>query len=339
MPPIPRTLLTLTICTAVGAMAGKLSQSRAVEKEVQAARAQDLSVPRAAALMPKQPAWSSVTAIMEWLRSERSQGNAGAAEQMFRLDAGLTLEQRAALAKALVNDFRHQEPWVLARIVMGLPRGSESDRLLWSLVATWSSEDAEEAVCFIETLPADRLNDVGVLQNAGFGLCKLPAERVLAFAAKLTDYGRACLATGLVGFADQAGSWRNSSAILARLDARPDKEAISAEWMMGRQLGEIDPQIMESQIAAEPNALKRDEMLVGYAWATGRNDPVRGIELGVQIQRPLERDRLIQSHVEDWLRSDRAAALNWLQSDDARRFISTGLRRKLLTTYRLEAAR
>jgi hypothetical protein len=61
---------------------------------------------RATQLLPKPPTFTSVTASMDWVRKELSQGNTSAAERLFRHDAGLTPEQRLALAKELVRDFR-----------------------------------------------------------------------------------------------------------------------------------------------------------------------------------------------------------------------------------------
>lgn len=285
------------------------------------------------------PPFTSVTASVEWVREQMRKGNLNAAELLFRHDAGLTPEQRLALAKELVRDFRRHDPRSLGRIVLGLPRGDESDHLLWNLIAAWSGEDAEGALRFIEALPADRLNTVGVLQNAAWGLCRLPADRVLAFAARLDEKGRACLAEGLATFADQAGSWRNSSAILAKLDARPHEGVLSAERQTAYQLGEIDPQGLESLIAAETDVTKRDEMLKGYSWLVGLKDPARGIDLDSQIVDPKERQQQIEHHMRQWLSSDRAAALAWLQGDVAETLLSTTERVKLLKSYGLEAAR
>lgn len=136
-------------------------------------------------------------------------GDTKAAERFFQEGADLTEEQRLALAKERVRNYRRIDSQALVRIVLTVPPGKASDELLWRLIADWSASDAEDALRFIETLPADRLNTIGVLQNAAFGLARLPAERVLAFAAKLDDKGRAYIAKGLVAFADQAGSWRN----------------------------------------------------------------------------------------------------------------------------------
>lgn len=335
-----RPLLTSALCMALGAGVGA-----SIKRDDRLPALQPESVTkapaatRAAHLLPKPPPFTSVTASMDWVRKEISQGNTSAAELLFRSEAGLTPEQHLALAKELVRDFRRHDPRTLARIVLGLPQSQEADHLLWNLISTWSGEDAEGALRFIEALPADRLNTVGVLQNAAWGLCRLPAERVLAFAAQLTDKGRSCLAEGLTAFANQAGSWRNSSAILARLNAKPHEDVYSAERHMGQHLAEIDPQAMESQIAVETDVTKRDEMLKGYAWVIGRNDPVRGIELNGQIVNQKARAWQIGHHVEQWLTSDRAAALAWLQGDVPETLLSTAERAKLLKSYGLEAGR
>ncbi len=289
-------------------------------------------------MVMRTPQFSSITSSMQWVRSQMEKGDATAAERLFQSDAGLTAEQHLALAQELAKNFRRMDPRVLARIILGLPRGDVSNRLLWRLVTDWSASDAEDALRFIETLPADRLNSVGVLTNSAYGLSKLPAERVLAFAAKLNDKGRAYLAEGLVGFADQGGSWRNTTAILAKLNVTRQKESQSVEWQLGMRLAEIEPQVVESQISGETDAVKREEMLGGYAWITGLNDPPRGIELDGQMQNTERRAKNLSHHVMEWLQCDRAAALTWLQSAAARQLMKHDERALLLRHYGLEAA-
>ena len=285
------------------------------------------------------PPFTSVTASVEWVRAEMRKGNLNAAELLFRHDAGLTPEQRLALAKELVRDFRRHDPRSLGRIVLGLPRGDESDHLLWNLIATWSGADAEGVLRFIEALPADRLNTVGVLQNAAWGLCRLPADRVLAFAARLDEKGRAYIAEGLIAFANQAGSWRNTQAILDGLNVRPQKDTLTAEWRLGLQLAQIDPQAIESRIAAEADAFSRDELINGYASAISDREPARCLELLAQTSAPDDRVKRVTSRVEQWLASDRATALAWLQSNESTALMPAEQRAKLLKSYGLEAAR
>ena len=274
---------------------------------------------------------------MEWVRTQMKKGDTTAAERLFWNVAGLSDEQRIALAKELLttNNFRRLDPRVLARIVFGLPSGKETDPLIWRLISEWSLDDAEGALHFLETLPADQLNAQGVLNNA-YGLAYLPSERVLAFAAMLDDKGRAYLANG-IAMAGKAGSWRNTSAILDNLNVTPQKETSTAEHQLGSHLADISPQAIESRIAAETDPMKRDELLQGYAWVTGINNPQRGLELDAQIVNPEARAEVVQRHASVWLESDRAAALAWLQSDDAAQLMDREERSKILRSYHLEA--
>jgi hypothetical protein len=276
---------------------------------------------------------------MAWIREQMEKGDTRAAERLFRPTAGLNDEQRIDLAREMMTHFRRMNPRALARSILGLPRRKESDQLLWRLVTEWSREDAEEALRFIETLPADRLNSPGVLHNSAGALARLPAERVLALAAKLDTKGRAYLAEGLVGVSDQMGAWRNTTTVLANLNAPFQNETLAAERHLGNRLAQINPQAFESQIAAETDAARRDALLEGYAWATGFNDPPRGLELDAQIENPEAQKKNIRHHTEHWLESDRAAALAWLQSDAAGQLMTREERAKLLRLYHLEAAR
>lgn len=274
---------------------------------------------------------------MEWVRTQMKKGDTTAAERLFWNVAGLSDGQRIALAKELLttNNFRRMDPRVLARMVFGLPSGKETDPLIWRLISEWSLDDAEGALHFLETLPADQLNAQGVLNNA-YGLVYLPPERVLAFAAMLDDKGRAYLANG-IAMAGKASSWRNTSAILDNLNVKPQKETSTPEHQLGSHLADISPQAIESRIAAETDPRKRDELLHGYAWVTGINNPQRGLELDAQIVNPEARAKVAQRHASIWLESDRAAALAWLQSNAAAQLMEREERSKILRSYHLEA--
>jgi hypothetical protein len=336
MTPCYRTLTTTTLCFILGVFAGKWD-STPVRVQAPARRAEPIPSGTPLAALP--PPFTSTTASMEWVRAQMQSGDTSAAERFFRQGTDLTDEQRLGLARELVQNARRMDPHVLARIILGLPRGQASDTLLWRLVSDWSTNDAESTLLFIETLPPDRLNSVGVLTNSAFGLSRLPAERVLALAAKLDDHGRSYLAEGLVGFADQAGSWRNTTAILAKLNGTTPPDAISAAYMFGMRLTEIDPQSLEKMITTATDPSNRDKLLQGYAHMTGRNDPARGLELDAQIQDPTVREKHIKYHTDYWLESDRTAALAWLQGPAAAQLMDREERARLLRIYRLEASR
>jgi hypothetical protein len=330
------TLFTSALCLALGAAVG-----RSMKNETEAPESSSETVSkappasRAASLQAKPPPFTSAIASMEWIRAQMEKGDTTAAEQYFRKEAGLTDEQRLALATVLVGDFRRVEPRMVARILLGLPRGQAADHLLWGFLSNWSNYDADDALRFIEILPSDRLNTVGVLHNSASGFVRLPAERVLAFASRLNEQGRAYLAEGLVALSDQIGSWRNTKAILDQLNAKPQKDAISPEWFLGRQLAEIDPQALERRIAAETDPLKLDKLFEGYASHLRRFDPERGLAALAQMQHPEPSN--VTNHVENWLTSNRAAALVWLQGDAARQLMPQEDRARLLRVYQKEA--
>lgn len=335
MPSILRTLLTTSLCVVIGAFAGRWKSAPELENSPEPTARRESQVSKVALLTPNPPPFTSVTASVDWVRAQLEKGDATAAERLFRKEAGLTDEQRMGLASALAQQFRRMDPRVLARIILGLPRGPQSDHLFWRLIADWCSYDAEDALRFIELLPADRLNTVGVLHNAA-SICCLPADRVLAFASRLDDKGRSYLAEGLVGLADQFGSWRNTSAILDQLNVKPQEDAISPEWFLGRQLAEIDPQALESRIAAETDPLKHDKLMEGYASHIGRFDPVHQLAVLAQMHHP--EPKPITDLVERWLTRDRTAALDWLQGDAARQSMDREARLRLLRLYQREAA-
>lgn len=315
-----RTLLTTALCALVGALMGSWRRP-GEEREISPAVVISTAVAPAGELPGMPPPFVSVAASMEWVRGRLEKGDFGAAELLFRPGAGLTEAQRLELAEQLVRQYRKMDPRVLARIVLSLPEGAAATRAANQLFTQWCADDADDALRCLETLPADRLNTI-LLHNAGFGLARLPAERLLAFAARLNDKGRAFLAEGLATFADQAGSWWNTAAVLAKLPRKPDKDAVSVEWQIAVNLATVAPQEAERLITAEPDLTKRADLLGGYAWVTGMSDPARGIELDALIVDAKMREGHLQRHVGEWLGTDRAAALAWLQGAEAARIMS-----------------
>ncbi|MBL9130439.1 MAG: hypothetical protein JNG86_04520, partial [Verrucomicrobiaceae bacterium] len=113
------TLFTSALCLALGAAVG-----RSMKNETQASESPPEAITKApaashaASLRAKPPPFTSSTASMEWIRAQMEKGDTTAAELFFRKDAGLTDEQRMALARQLVQNGRRMDPRVLARIVM-----------------------------------------------------------------------------------------------------------------------------------------------------------------------------------------------------------------------------
>jgi len=343
MSPPFRTLLTCALSGALGAGVGMWNRPapRIAEPKAQKKQSSKPSVPASVDLFYEPPpSFTSATASLEWIWRRMEKGDAAAAETLFLNSAGTTEEQRGQIALELVKNFRRFDPRVLARIVLSLPRSQTADIALNRLISEWSRYDSEEILLFLETLPEDRINNVLSLSTAAFALAQLPAESVAKFASCLDTTGRAYLAEGLVAVADQAGSWRNTDAILSSINdgIKPHRGAISVEWKLGMQLADIDPQAIESQIAAETDPTKRDAILGGYAWVTGMTDSPRGLELDAQIQNQGIREEHALSHVQNWLESDRGAALAWLQGAAATQVMDHEMRAELLKTYGLEAA-
>lgn len=340
---LPRTIFTTALCALLGAGVGRWQRPEPLAAEPTGAKQRPMKAAQPASvdlLYEPPPAFPSVAASMEWVWSRMNKGDAAAAETLFLNDAQITDEQRGQIALECLKNFRRFDPQVLARIVRSLRPGEMADQAMNRLISEWSRHDSEGVLRFLETLPEGRVNNVLLLSTATFGLAQLPAERVATFASRLDTKGRAYLAEGLVAVAAQAGSWRNTAAILAVINdgTKPHQGAISVEWKLGMQLADIDPQAIERQLAAETDPGRRDDMLGGYAWIMGMTDPPRGLELDAQIQSQDIREEHALNHVEHWLETDRNAALAWLQGAVAKQLMDHEMRTELLKTYGLEVA-
>ncbi len=324
----------------LGAVMG--SWSRPVQ-QLEASESPDLSRPPAPAapvkeLPSKLPPFTSVAASMEWVKREMEKGHFEAAEVLFRPEAGLMLEQRLDLAENLVRNYRRTDPRVLARVLLSLPEGEARSRMLNQLFYQWAADDADDAMRCLEAMPAEQLKRFP-LHNTGLGLSLLPAERVLAFAAKLDERGRGFLAEGLAGAVDELGSWTNTSAMLAGLHLKPEEKGVSAEWQIAVGLARFAPQEAEALIAAETDPARRAQLFGGYAWSAGIDDPAQGILLDAQLAPGTMREGHFRRHVNGWLSTDRASALAWLQGAEAAQILSPEQRAQFLKINGLEVVR
>ncbi len=334
-----RLLITTILSLLLGAVAGSwFSPAAAGRREENRTKAR--AEADVAEREPLAPAFNFTNArtAHEWMDERVHSGRGAEVEALFRPESGLTEALRVELARGLVaHNYRRMDPHVLGRVLSRLPENKTTIMAWNDLVTRWCSDDAEECLRFLETLPSERLN-AHFLHNASFGLSQLPAERLLAFARRLNDRGRAYLAEGLASFADQSGSWANTSAVLSQLDVKADEKAIPMERQLATNLARIAPAVIEAGIAAETDARKRDHWLEGYAWVIGREDPAAGLQIDARIANAELRKEHHQHHLSRWLKSDRVAALSWLLSDSARAQMSEQQRRTFLASYGLEAA-
>lgn len=280
------------------------------------------------------PTFASQREAHQWLLDAIRSGRFDHIEALFRPDSGLSMSLQLDLASDLVQNYRRIDPWVVGRIVARLPE-EKRRATLTNLVTPWCMDDAEDGLRFLETLPPERLNSI-LLHNACFGLSHLSADRLLLFAQRLTDEGRAYLAEGLATFADQSGSWANTSLVLSRLDPKPGTKAIPFQQQLATNLAHSAPEMIEERIAAEPDPQKRDAWLTGYSWVIGRSDPEAALTLDARIGDTKTREAHFRQHLTRWLKTDRAAALNWLVSDSARAALTAEQRRHWLERFAKE---
>jgi hypothetical protein len=283
------------------------------------------------------PSFASHRAAHEWLLDAIRSARFDHIEALFRPESGLSISLQVDLASNLVQNYRRIDPGVVGRILLRLPQQRKSVQALNDLVTRWCQDDAEDALRFLETLPPERLNSI-LLHNASFGLAHLPADRLLVFAQRLNDQGRAYLAEGLATFSDQSGSWSNTSVVLSHLDPSPDTKAIPYQQQLATSLALSDPALIEHYLAAEPDIQKRDAWLTGYSWVIGLADPAAALPIDARISHPETRQSHVRQHLTRWLKTDRSAALHWLMSDSARATLTPEHRQHWLRRYGMEAA-
>lgn len=271
--------------------------------------------------------------IKDWIRKRYVDGQPELALAAFLKIPSLKIRQGLALAFA--TDSKNMDPHFVGRLILSLPAGGASDKAFARLINDWTNIDADEALRFMEKVPVERFNDV-VLDYTVFGLCQLPAERVAAFVNKLGGKERAWFLETAMITRDQTGSSRNVQRIKELVSATPAKEEVS-RFLVDPEVAAAEPRQLEQWIAEEIDPVRRDRLISGYA-RSKLTQPEASLRWAAQI-RDTEKKRSEQGwHLREWLESDRAAALAWLQGREARELVQTEHRASLLRSYGLEAA-
>lgn len=247
-----------------------------------------------------------------------------------------SLAERQGIAMALATNGRDMDPHFVARLVLSLPPGEETDKALGRLLTEWSSWDAEEALNFMATLPPERFN-AWSLGSAGFHLSQLAPEKVSAFAMRLDASARGRLLEYLAGSVGQTGSWQNLSKIMELVPATTTGDSIP-DFFLGMNLARIEPRQVERWIAEETDTRRRDQLISGYTRHLERNDPVTALRWDGKIVAEKEREAEFDRHLRDWLETDRMAALAWLRGEEARSILPSTNRSFWLRRYGLEGA-
>lgn len=260
------------------------------------------------------PPPASDEAFAEWAGRQSAAGHLNDVAAAFtRRD----IEQQTALVFSLLNEGGNMNAALIGRLIRALPPGDARDKSLERLLRHWSSEDALEALSFVETLPPEWLRKPSLIYTFGFGLCQLPAQRVIAFAnARLDESGRGHLREVLAAMLDQAGSFENTSAMLQGIPAEPDRSSL-ADFSLASNFAAVDPDQVRQWIEAETNPLRRDQFLSGYTRMVENEDPAAALALDARISDATTRSGEQDRHLMRWLTSDRAAALTWLRSAPA----------------------
>lgn len=303
------------------------------------------SVPAASLVQPAQtkPAGPKVSdippmagtqaEIKDWIRKCYVNGQPDLAMAAFLKIP--SLEIRQFIAFAFANESKNIDPHFVGRMILSLPAGGFSDQAFARLINDWTTIDADEALQFMETVPVERFNDV-VLDYAVFGLCQLPAERVAAFVNKLGGKERAWFLETAMITRDQTGSSRNAQRIKELVSPTPAEEIVS-RFVVDTEVTEAEPRLVEQWITEETDPVRRDRLISGYARSKTKQ-PEAALRWAAQIRDTDKKQSEQGWHLRQWLESDRAAALAWLQGREGRELVQTELRASLLRSYRLEAA-
>lgn len=339
MPPLLRSSLSYAFALAAGIVVGSQWQEArpqmpvaAVAPAKTAVKIKALTPAPEPALRPPPAAVSIVPKWMDWIEHADRLGQSDAvfAAVSALPDMGL----RIALIRQLADD-RPRYPWLAGRLILGLPQNEESMRLMSRLLSFWGRYDAEEELTFMETLPPEWRNSI-ILFDASSGLGALPAERLKPFVDSLNAAGREHFISGYARAALDHGTWASTLHALDVLGfGLRFTDDLHRPLIM--RMADAAPTLLEHCLATATDADARDGIIPGYSAALHDNDPAQALCLTAQISNEERRAESIDSRLRRWLGTNRAKALAWLQSHEARTLIAVDVRAKWLRHYGLEA--
>lgn len=306
-------LTSLTLCLLGGVwIGGKLTTEAppAAKPAAQAPKPKPQAPPPVTPLQPP----ASREAFAEWANQQSSAGHAEAVAAAF---TRRNIEDQTELVFHLLNEGGNMNTALVGRLIRSLPPGDAREKSLERLLGHWISEDALDALHYLETLPPEWLRSPSLIYIVGFGLCQLPAQQVIAFAnARLDDLSRGHLREVLAVMLDQAGSFENTMAMLEGIPAEPDRSSLG-DFSLSSNFAAVVPDQVRQWIDTETNPIRRDQFLSGYTRMVENEDPAAALALDARMTDAETRRQEQHRHLMRWLKSDRAAALTWLRSAPA----------------------
>lgn len=259
----------------------------------------------------------SAPAEPEQTKREQKETSAGSAEDTAVTFAKQPVESQTEVVQKLMAERDNINAPLVGRLIRSMPPGDARQRSLEALLSHWVNADALEALEYMESLPPAWLNDPVLMHRIGFGLCQLPAERVIAFAnTKLSHRGCGHLRASLASMLEQVGSFENTMAMLEGIHAEPDRTTLT-DSIIARSFAVVQPEQVLQWIETETNPTRRDQTLAGYTSALEKQNPQEALVATASIVDSMTRRRQQWRHLYYWLTSDRAAALAWLRGAPA----------------------
>ena len=226
---------------------------------------------------------------------------------------------RASAVRALVLKFQQLDPAFAASLAVTLEDLGEADELLCSVMATWTLADAEGALKFYQSRPAETLR-AAMFRYPFTGLATLSAERLRSFLLSVPADLRTLLLGNLLEAtaADEnsVGGLSNALALCDFFKADATVNPTIAR-LLALRFSTADPQQVEAWIAGQTNALARAALVSGYVQIVGITDRSTALHWVASMgdKSPLKAAAFGQQ-ISAWLAEDRTAATIWLTSDE-----------------------
>lgn len=235
--------------------------------------------------------------------------------------SGLTTEKGQAMSSVL-SEVAKNDPAQAAKMAMGIDEADRGDALS-SIARQWGSKNFAEAEAWVRTLPADQQG--AAMAEAIAGLASTSPSLAAAEYAKLGD----------------ADAKREAAPVVARNMARDDARG-AMDWVLGLDdegaqrdsMREVMPILVAQDdaaaravIASQSSARLKDAAAESYIWSNRSAQASSLLEVAGMIEDEGSRQRTTGMVAARWMREDRAAATQFIQSTDT---ISPEMKERLM---------
>ena len=215
----------------------------------------------------------------------------------------------------IIEQITTEDPLKAAEVAMGF-EGEQQERSLRTIADQWSRSEPQEALKWAEALTGE--GRVGVMEEALENLVRKDAESAVAYLDKMEASERDSIMKEVVE--QWARNGEEATAEAAKWVASQDdgKGKVDATGEVVGQWMRSDPEAASEWLGAQPAGDARDRGVASLLRDRSvREDPSAAVAWADTISNEEMRGEQVERSTRSWLASDRAAALEYLETSES----------------------